>query len=65
MKVAVTITKKEYADTYNLVWFNPCEHIECSAIKCEVCPLYKVAKKLRDAQAEYMQVIDHLPRVDE
>ena len=65
MKVTATITKKEYADTHNLVWVDPCKNINCSAIKCEACPLYKVASQLRDAQAEYMQVLDHLPRVDE
>ena len=65
MKVIATITKKEYADTYNLVWFDPCKHIDCSGVKCEECPLHKVADKLRDAQAEYMQVVDHLPQVDE
>jgi hypothetical protein len=65
MKVTTTITQKEYADTYNLIWVDPCKHIDCSAIKCEECPLQKVAEKLREAQAEYMQVIDHLPKVDE
>jgi hypothetical protein len=65
MKVTATLTKKEYADTYNLVWFDPCKHIDCSAIQCEACPLQKVVEKLRDAQSEYMQVISHLPKVDE
>lgn len=65
MKITATLTKKEYADTHNLVWFDPCKHIDCSAIKCEACPLQKVAEKLRDAQAEYMRVVDHLPKVDE
>ena len=65
MKVTVAITKKEHTNTYNLVWFDPCEHIDCTAIKCENCPLREVAVKLREAQAEYMKVVDYLPRVDE
>ena len=65
MKITATITKKEYADTLNLIWVDPCKHIECTSIECEKCSLREVAEKLREAQSEYIHVLDHLPKVDE
>ena len=65
MKITATITKKEYADTLNLIWVDPCKHIECTSIECEKCPLREVAEKLREAQSEYIGVLDHLSKVDE
>lgn len=65
MKISTTITKKEKVETSNLVWVDPCKHIECSGIDCEVCPLQKAAEEVRKAQHAFMTTLESIPVVDE
>ena len=65
MKISTTITKKEKVETSNLVWVDPCKHIECSGIDCEACPLQKAAEEMRKAQETFMTILGSFPAVDE
>ena len=65
MKISTTITKKEKVETQNLVWVDPCKHIECSGIDCEACPLQKAAEEMRKAQETFMTILGSFPVVDE
>lgn len=54
----ITITKKEYEKTKNLVYVDPCAEIECGGIDCSHCPLQATAHELREAQDEFFKVLD-------
>ena len=65
MKISTTITTKEKVETRNLVWVDPCKHIECSGIDCEICPLQKAAEEVRKAQETFITTLESFSIVDE
>lgn len=60
MKIATIITKEEKDNTTNAIWVDPCKHIQCGSIDCDVCPLKRQAEKLREAQNDFLNVLGTL-----
>jgi hypothetical protein len=56
----ITITEKEYKNTKDLVYVDPCAEIECGAIDCNHCPLQATATALRKAQDEFFKVLNDM-----
>ena len=65
MKITTTVTKKEKDNTVNTIWVDPCKHIQCGSIDCDVCPLKEQAEKLRTAQDEFLKVLEKIAVVEE
>ena len=65
MKITTTITNKERADTYNLVYVDPCANINCNGVNCEQCPLQAAAERLRGAQNAFVSVLNSITVVEE
>ena len=59
----ITITKKEYENTNNLVYVDPCAEINCGAIDCNHCPLQETATALRKAQDEFFKVLNDIEKM--
>lgn len=57
MKVSITLTKGERVLTDDLITKDPCSHIECGNIECDVCPLRETAEALRKAQNDFYKVL--------
>lgn len=58
MKITTTITKEEVSKTKDVIWVDPCAHINCGQIDCEQCPLREAAQALRAAQNKFISAID-------
>lgn len=58
MKIQITITKEEHDNTLDTVMCDPCTHIQCGQIDCEVCPLRERAEELRKAQENFMRTLN-------
>lgn len=56
----ITITKEEYKNTKEMVYIDPCAEIECGGIDCNHCPLQATATALREAQDNFMKVLDSM-----
>lgn len=65
MKITATITKEERAKTYNLIYVDPCEEIDCAGISCENCPLQSTAEVLRKAQESFVSVLNSITVAEE
>ena len=59
MKIQITITKEEHNRTANIM-ANPCAHIECGQIDCEICPLREYAVELRKSQERFMRALNEI-----
>ena len=60
MKISVTLTKQEVANTKTMVMFDPCLHMNCGTSECRRCPLVDVAEELRQAQSNFLTRLDNL-----
>lgn len=60
MKIQTTITKEEHAKTLNIIMVDPCTHIKCGQINCEVCPLRENAEALRKEQEKFMRALNEI-----
>ena len=60
MKVSVTISKGEKNSTEDLVLKDPCTHIDCGNIDCDVCPLHEVVVELRKAQEKFSKILQSI-----
>ena len=56
----ITITEKERKSTVNLIMVDPCTEIECGAIDCNHCPFQTVGAELRQAQENFIKVLNSL-----
>ena len=60
MKISVTLTKEEKNKTQELIFVDPCTHINCGIIDCDNCPLHEVAVALRKAQESFSKVLQSI-----
>ena len=57
MKITTIITKDEKTATRASIK-DPCAYMECGEVKCEGCPFYGAAIRLRATQTEFLQILD-------
>ena len=60
MKITTTLTKEEKNRTEALIINDPCTHIECGDIACDVCPLHEYAVALRKAQDNFNNILQSI-----
>jgi hypothetical protein len=60
MKIQITMTKEEHDNTIDIVMLDPCTHIQCGQIDCEVCPFRESAEGLRKAKEKFMRVLNEI-----
>ena len=60
MKITTTITPEEQINTVKTINVDPCSHILCGMIDCEICPLRETAEALRKAQNAFLRVLDEI-----
>ena len=58
MKINITITKTELRNTKNIVYVDPCTHIECAGVDCNNCPLQVAAEECRKAQDKFINILN-------
>ena len=56
----IVMTTKEYEETKDNILVDPCAFIECSTLNCDHCPLRETARQLREAQDNFMNVINSI-----
>jgi hypothetical protein len=56
----IVMTTKEYEETRDNIFVDPCAFIECGTLNCDHCPLREAAQNMRDAQDKFMNVINSI-----
>ncbi len=60
----IVMTTKEYEETKDNIFVDPCAFIDCTTLKCDHCPLQETAQRVRKAQDRFMDVISSIYQGD-